>query len=146
MPSGRNEYHMSILTCIIIAIIGICIGLVITGIGQWFGQTRFEALVAKRNASEEAEAEEAAEEAAAKDRAAEEEEAVEEEKAVIFTQAFYQDQCNQIRENERRAKEHAAWVVDQKARAAWPELKVGKDTAAQDAEWLAWTKARMYNQ
>lgn len=142
MPSGRNEYPMSILTCIIIAFIQSCIVVVLIGVFQWIADKRFQAIVAKRNAKEE----EAAEEAAAKDRAAEEEEAVEEETAVISAQAFYQNQCNQILENERRAKEHAAWVVDQKARAAWPELLVGKDTAAQDAEWLAWTKARMYNQ
>ena len=52
---------MSILTCIIIAIIASTISIVLVGIGQWVAQTRFKATRAKRNASEEAEA--AAEEA-----------------------------------------------------------------------------------
>jgi len=72
-------------------------------------------------------------------------ETVEEEQAAIAYQQYCQRQCDQILENERRAAEHAAWVVDQKARAAWPELSVGKDTAAKDAEWSGWTKARMEN-
>ena len=80
MPSGRNEYHMSILAISIIVIIGICIGIVIIGIGQWMAQIRFEALVAKRNKAEAEEAEEAEEaRAAAEEARAKEAEAAAEE-------------------------------------------------------------------